>query len=63
PAECRGAEHGQETPGHADLSRPHGHDHDADPVDFVDPRLSHAIDLRTFSRRREVGDGPTSVMG
>jgi sarcosine oxidase subunit beta len=40
-----------------------GRDHDAEPVVHVGPRTGRAIDLGTFSRLREVGDGPTSVMG
>jgi sarcosine oxidase subunit beta len=40
-----------------------GHEHDAEPVFFVGPRTGHPIDLGTFSRLRDAGAGPTSVMG
>jgi sarcosine oxidase subunit beta len=40
-----------------------GHDHDADPIQFVGPRTGQAINLGAFSRRRQPADTTHSVMG
>ncbi|WP_395659791.1 NAD(P)/FAD-dependent oxidoreductase [Nocardioides sp.] len=41
-----------------------GHDHDRDPLTFTAPRTGAVLDLRTWSRLRDVPPGaPTSVMG
>lgn len=40
-----------------------GHDHDAEPVQFVGPRTGRAIDLGAFSRRRALAATAGNVMG
>mgnify|MGYP001826910568 FL=1 len=40
-----------------------GHDHDAEPVQFVGPRTGMAIDLGAFSRNRERARTSGTVMG
>ena len=40
-----------------------GHDHDADPVQFIGPRTGRTIDLGAFSRRREKAVTSGTVMG
>ncbi|MHC5257943.1 NAD(P)/FAD-dependent oxidoreductase [Streptomyces sp. UC4497] len=41
-----------------------GHDHDADPVRYTCPHTGHAVDLGTFSRKREVNtESSGTVLG